>query len=329
MHESLTPEIKFFLDNQTVVDNKILLKGWVAHLKDETKNLKFLYVSKENDTLLSKEILYNDFHERKDVKEVYSDLPSSKVGFETEIPYTDDANKIDGANRIWITLNEMPVAEILVEKNANVDLSKSETLGRIGNTSPEFLVVDNFYENPNEVREYALSLEFEYNIAYHKGKRTKERVWFPGVKEFFEKVLDKKITSWDNQPANGVFQYCIAEDPLVIHTDSQKYAAAIYLTPNAPAESGTNFYRHKKVNIGKAPTQEDCILHDKSKEELYWDMFQGNFYDFTPWEKIDTVANVYNRMAIWNAQLVHAAGQYFGDTKENGRLFHLYFFDAE
>ena len=216
-----------------------------------------------------------------------------------------------------------------MKKNVNVELSKSETLGRIGNTTPEFLVVDNFYENPNEVREYALSLEFENNIAYHKGKRTKDRVFFPGVKEFFEKVLDKKITSWENQPANGVFQYCVAEDSLVIHTDSQQYAAALYLTPDAPAESGTNFYRHKKVNIGKVPTPEDCILHDKSKEELYWDMFKGNFYDFTPWEKIDSVANVYNRMVIWNAQLVHAAGQYFGDTKENSRLFHLYFFDAE
>ena len=110
MHDSLTPEIKFFLDSQTVVDNKILLKGWVVHLEDGAKNLKFLYASKENDTLSSRETLCNNFHEREDVKEVYSDLPSSKIGFETEIPYTDVTDKI------WITLNEMPVVEILIEK---------------------------------------------------------------------------------------------------------------------------------------------------------------------------------------------------------------------
>ena len=58
-------------------------------------------------------------------------------------------------------------------------------------------------------------------------------------------------------------------------------------------------------------------------------MFKGNFYDKSPWDLVDVVGNVYNRMAIWDAKLVHAASQYFGDNKQNSRLFHMFFFDAE
>jgi hypothetical protein len=45
-------------------------------------------------------------------------------------------------------------------------------------------------------------------------------------------------------------------------------------------------------------------------------------------ELVDSVANVYNRCVIFNAQSLHAAAGYYGDTKENSRLFHLYFFNC-
>ena len=58
-------------------------------------------------------------------------------------------------------------------------------------------------------------------------------------------------------------------------------------------------------------------------------MFEGNFYDKTPWELVDTVGNVYNRMVVFDSRRVHAASEYFGDSIENSRLFQMFFFDAE
>jgi len=58
-------------------------------------------------------------------------------------------------------------------------------------------------------------------------------------------------------------------------------------------------------------------------------MYAGNYYDKTRWETVDVIGNVYNRMVVWDAQRVHAASEYFGDTLENSRLFHMFFFDAE
>ena len=56
---------------------------------------------------------------------------------------------------------------------------------------------------------------------------------------------------------------------------------------------------------------------------------EANFLDGTAWEKTDEVANIYNRLVIWNAKLIHAASEYFGDKKENSRLFHMFFFDVK
>ena len=53
-----------------------------------------------------------------------------------------------------------------------------------------------------------------------------------------------------------------------------------------------------------------------------------DFLDPSKWEEIDRIGNKYNRFAMWDASLIHAATSYFGKSKESGRLFHMFFFDA-
>lgn len=40
------------------------------------------------------------------------------------------------------------------------------------------------------------------------------------------------------------------------------------------------------------------------------------------------MGNVYNRLAMWDARLVHAATDYFGTDINNSRLFQMFFFDV-
>ena len=106
-------------------------------------------------------------------------------------------------------------------------------------------VVDDFYKDPNAVRDFALKQKFSANPEYHKGIRTEEQFFVPGTKEKFESIMGIKITKWEGHGMNGRFQYCTAEDSLVYHCDYQTWAAMIYLTPNAPYQCGTNLYAHK------------------------------------------------------------------------------------
>jgi len=179
-----------------------------------------------------------------------------------------------------------------------------------------FWVVDNFYDDPYLVRNYAMQQEYEVSSDWYKGRRTFKQYLFPQLKPKFEEVMGIKIRQWETYPMNGRFQFCIPEDRLVYHYDSQTWAAMIYLTPNAPPSTGTSFYAHKGTNIRhieEHPEADNC--------------FSGGFYDSTKFELVDTIGNVFNRLVIFDARLFHAASGYFGQNIQDSRLFQIFFFD--
>jgi len=227
----------------------------------------------------------------------------NELGIKHPDDYFEYKKKTEGKN----------IEEILIDSIKDVEVTKSK---------PTLIVIDNFYNDPEAVRDFALTRDYvprgEHGAVGH---RTLEHYHFKGVKETFEKLLEgkvckgKELGGWDYQ-TNGVFQHCMAEDPFVIHADSQQWAALVYLTPDAPPECGTSMFRHKETGL-------DSIRGDD------WDIFKGNFYDETPFELIDKIGNKYNRCVIMDAKLIHAASQYFGDSIMNDRLFHIFFFDTE
>lgn len=200
-------------------------------------------------------------------------------------------------------------------KQPNYSVGMSNWQGRIH-------VIDNFYADPYAVRELALSQQYRENGS--RGVRSLDQFIFPGVKESFEKIIGKKITNWSEYYGIcGRFQYCISEDALVYHCDSQRWAAIVFLTPDAPPECGTALLRHKKTGVR---TSEDPRIHEAFRNYGTNDAY---FLDGTPFEEIDVVGNVFNRLVIFDGRCLHTARKYFGNTKENGRLFHIFFFDAE
>lgn len=190
----------------------------------------------------------------------------------------------------------------------------------------ELIVVDNFYESPGAIRELALKQEFSGDNRYFKGVRTSQSFATHDVRYSFEQLLGKTITKWDYE-ANGIFQICTAEDALVYHMDSQQWAAVIFLTPDAPVESGTSFFRSKETGIRGCLTRHG--IDSEIANSVLSTTFRGGFYDRTQFEPIDLIGNIYNRLVIWDAKLIHAASQYFGQKKEDARLFQIFFFDAE
>jgi len=178
-----------------------------------------------------------------------------------------------------------------------------------------FFCVDNFYKDPYAVRKFALAQEF-VESDYHKGKRTTQQFLFKGLKERFEQIMGETITEWESHGMCGRFQYCTPDDPLVYHCDNQRWAAAIYLTPNAPYDTGTSFFAHKETGLRHK--------HDPDLEKVF---NTGYYLDKTPYETVDTVGNVFNRLVIWDGRLLHCPTQYFGFNKENSRLFQIFFFD--
>jgi hypothetical protein len=205
--------------------------------------------------------------------------------------------------------------------NCNPDSDWGVIYSNAGKVNPsqrkDLFVVDNFYEDPMRVREIALNAAYFDDQGY-LGMRTRKQYMFEGVKERFEKILGKKITNWESHAMNGRFQTCNAGIAPVYHCDDQMWAAMVYLTPNPPPWAGTKMFRHKATGI----THKD----DPRILECF---NQHTFLDRTPYEMIDEVGNVFNRLVIFNGGLIHAPSEYFGWDLASSRLFHMYFFDTE
>ena len=83
-------------------------------------------------------------------------------------------------------LKEMSTEELMEERVKVVKPTEGFT--------PSIIVVDNFYNNPEAVRDYAMSREY-VERGYHGavGHRTLAPKHFNGVKEKFESILGKKM----------------------------------------------------------------------------------------------------------------------------------------
>jgi hypothetical protein len=174
------------------------------------------------------------------------------------------------------------------------------------------IIVDNFYNNPDEVREFALSQDFSVTGNY-PGDRT---VPFlnEDTKQGIQNLIEPHagaIVDWGEQ-YSGCFQLCTAQDRTWIHADvNNSWAGVLYLTPDAPLSGGTALYRHKYTG------------HTTDLGEEY------ESYDYTKWEVTDQIGNVYNRLVLYRGDLFHASVDYFGSNFLDGRLIQTFFFSTE
>lgn len=311
MTDTKNKNVNGFIDVFDKSEDHTFLKGWCFHNTYNICSLRVKYTTREYGEF-SHFVIKNDINDianiREDVVKYFNFETSEKLfcGWEFTIPHKDITSVelemfFDG---VWNTI-------FTFEK-----YFLNYRIKNVSNFVPSFVVVDNFYENPDSIRNFALTKEFHYHVEYHKGKRTDEVYLFPGLKESFEDILHCKIKDFHHYGVNGCFQYCIAGDQLVYHYDGQEYAGIIFLTPNAPPQAGTSFYRSKHTKNMKCNGDDHIV-------------FNNGYLDPTEFEVVDVVGNVYNRLVLFDAKMFHAASTYFGNTKENGRLFQLFFFDLE
>jgi hypothetical protein len=192
------------------------------------------------------------------------------------------------------------------------------------------IVVDNFYNNPHETRKYILTQDFKVRGNY-PGQRT-----ISYANQHLKDIIQEYITPFggkiiefpmpdetnkdNNNIYNGAFQFTTSRDRSWVHIDGHNnWAGVLYMTPNAPLSSGTSFYHFHDGTTCKRDME---ILENKEETDKY-------SQDLTKWKKVDKVGNVFNRLILFNSNRFHMSMDYFGDSKENGRLFQVFFFSTE
>jgi len=295
MYKTCVNNVLGYIQEYQVETKRISIQGWCFHQLVNEAPLRLCY----NDMLIEESNEMFKLENREDVNNALNYPNLGKCGFTVEIYEPDNINVLE----IQIKIDN--------EWKMVFNLLFFETSEKY---TPSFVVVDNFYKYPDVVRNFALNQQFEEHPKFHKGKRTEILFKFPNLKTRFESIIGRKIKNWDEYGVNCCFQSCIAGEQLVYHFDLQEYAGIIYLTPDAPPDTGTTFFRSK-------------VTKNKKVDGDYNDVFKTGVLDSTQFEVVDVVGNVYNRLILFDAQMIHAASEYFGNTLETGRLFQIFFFD--
>lgn len=196
-------------------------------------------------------------------------------------------------------------------------------------------VVDHFYPNPDEVRQFALQQEYTVQSSSYPGIRT--QLLHTINQQFTEQFCNKlfslffdlpntylqwqvqtsfhKITPYTNQQANTG----------LIHKDHNcLFAGVVYLNPNPDINSGTSlcqpnnnlpidYYTTQQEWDGKLFTYDDDYIANVITQHT-------NYFDTT----VD-IKNVYNRLVLYDGDYWHKITNYSmnNDTRLN-QVFFVY-----
>lgn len=195
-------------------------------------------------------------------------------------------------------------------------------------------ILENFYENPDAVRTFALSQKFQ---SRHQLKNAK--YVFPGSrskdlstinKPLFENV-SKKIISLFHNAEHDYMRWTIATSFQsvteeygcgVIHTDHNTvFAAVLYLTPDAPLDSGTSLF---KPNKSFDQEKYDWYLKENDKRFIEGQHEMDTSYH-KMFDEVVRINNVYNTLILYEGRHYHAANKFFGKTLKDSRLAQVFF----
>ncbi|HSI44411.1 MAG TPA: DUF6445 family protein [Methylotenera sp.] len=195
-------------------------------------------------------------------------------------------------------------------------------------------IIENFYENPAAIRKFALAQKYTFckdreNLEYvYPGSRTKDI--FDLDKNLHEKICKKLVSVFHNSEYDYMrwaistsFQSVTEEyGKGVIHTDQNTiFAAVLYLTPDAPLDTGTSLFRKNgkfdEKKYLQALATNDTRFRDGQivMDTTYHDMF----------DEIVRVNNVYNTLIIYEGRHFHAANEFFGKNLKDSRLAQVFF----
>ena len=201
----------------------------------------------------------------------------------------------------------------------------------------KIIIIDNFYPDPDLVREFALKQSFS--------KATNEQgMAIPGVRTESVSDIDddmfRLLKRSVFQPIFGIPKYHISLEESIltnyqlnveedgdswVHGDAVEdtginLSGVIFLTPNAPKNSGTIFYElnpEHQEEAAKYFEEHSSFrgINRKENVELYEKFFRVK----------QVVDNVYNRAVIYSGVTLHKSDYYFGQNAENGRLIQPFF----
>jgi len=198
---------------------------------------------------------------------------------------------------------------------------------------PAFLFIDDFLADPIAARLAALALDYDpaFKQGNYPGLLSTRPLLIPDLDEAVAKVIGRKVMP---QPGT-THQHCrltLAGDKGVsgVHIDPCFYSGILYLSLPEHCRGGTDFFRHRRTGLERAPTDMMGAMRAGYPDPnmLIEDVVNSDTLKPARWEKTFTAPMRFNRLILFSPWLFHNSARGFGNTPETGRLVHLMFFAA-
>lgn len=195
-----------------------------------------------------------------------------------------------------------------------------------------YIIVDDFYSNPDELVRVALSSmrEEDSPIGGYAGVMTTDSFLGENLREAFQKLTQEpSINSSTN--ANGRLRFTRANDPFKFHIHydvdvETKWAGVVYLSKNHPKTDGTCFWRHLRTGLEVAPnTVEGFAKYGWRNFSDLKAFLETEGLDESLWEKTFSIPYKYNRLVLFRPWLLHSPGPAFGESLESSRIVQTLF----
>jgi hypothetical protein len=200
--------------------------------------------------------------------------------------------------------------------------------------------IDNFYSEPDKIREFALSLEFKKDFEGRwPGSRTKEMHLVD--RDFFEAFCNKVFSlffdleqthlTWS---VRTMFQLIdsYSDDPLspknkgwIHYDDHAVFAGIIFLNPDSDLGTGTSLYKM---------VDDKNLNRDTTKSKFYLEGIDDNYDESIIKHNecfVETVRfnNIYNRLIAFDGKTAHGANSlYSKGTPRLTQVFFVYDFES-
>ena len=196
------------------------------------------------------------------------------------------------------------------------------------------IVVDNFYKDPDAVRNFALGVEYqEDKVRNWPGRDSEHEHGKEELTRLCSEIVGEELTT---KPSNKcsyfrktkVGQYGTQD----VHFDPNPglvWAGVIYLTPTFHPTGGTKFWKHKRTGWEFAPGMAEAEQYGIQTHDDMVNFFNIEGKDRSKWIETDNIAFKYNRLVMFNPFMWHSNGEWFGTDDQSARLVQLLFFHGK
>lgn len=196
------------------------------------------------------------------------------------------------------------------------------------------IVVDNFYQDPDSVRDYALSVEYqEDKVRNWPGRDSEHEHGKEELTEVCSDIVGMELTTKSCNKCSYFRRTKIGQHGTQdVHFDPNPglvWAGVIYLTPTLHPTGGTKFWKHKRTGWEFAPGRAEAEQHGIQSHGDMVDFFNIEGKDRSKWIETDNIAFKYNRLVMFNPFMWHSNGEWFGTDDQSARLVQLLFFHGK